>query len=428
MAGDTFTGFLHLIKPEIGGSRDAWGQKFHQDMDKIDVWAKGVDTLAKDAVYKSIQKDAQGNTVKQVVAGPVDFSAAVNLNDVASVGKLLTAKEGVVVSEGKSFTAGEGFFRETPGKTHLEIVTGSANNFRIVNVAYTQELFKVDPASILYKGGAMWHSGNLTPGNYYDKTSTAQQLGYGDHKIVKANAQLILEYGGVYAWGIMSASNSELQLRDTNGGETKFAVRTNGSLWSSQMGDINDRIESRAKSWADDRIANYDVQVAGSYANKNSTDPQNFAGAGQFAPYLDIVRGNVVRMRMEVEANGTFSFKDGDRNDGWLSFWSDGNIWSKLWNNTVDGRIEQRAREFADDRLASATNRINNKTIRYTYAGDLDNHWNLNGGNYAEPFNGAFMTTRNTTSDGYALQWSGSRWRYIQMSDSNGTWYHITYS
>lgn len=427
MAGDTFTEFLNLIKPEIGGSRDAWGQKFHQDMDEIDVWAKGVDTLAKDAVYKSIQKDAQGNTVKQVVAGPVDFSAAVNLNDVASVGKLLTAKEGVVVPEGKSFTAGAGFFHEAPGKAYLEIVTGSANNFRIVNAAYTQELFKVDPTSILYKGGAMWHQGNLTPGNYYDKTSTAQQLGYGDHKISKANAQLILEYGGVYAWGIMSASNSELQLRDTNGGETKFAVRTNGSLWSSQMGDINDRIESRAKSWADDRIANYNAQVASTYANKNSGDAQLFAGAGQFVPYLDIVRGGVVRMRMEVGAGGAFDFKNGDTGDVWLSFGSDGNIWSKLWNNTVNGRIEQRAREFADDRLASATNRINNKTLRYTYAGDLDNNWNLNGGNYAEPYNGAFMTTRNTFFDGYTTYWSGGRWRYIQMSDSNGTWYHINY-
>lgn len=44
---DAYTEFLNLTKPEVGASRDSWGDKWNTNAGKLDAWAKGIDAAVK---------------------------------------------------------------------------------------------------------------------------------------------------------------------------------------------------------------------------------------------------------------------------------------------------------------------------------------------------------------------------------------------
>ncbi len=67
----------------------------------------------------------------------------------------------------------------------------------------------------------------------------------------------------------------------------------------------------------------------------------------------------------------------------------------------LNTRIETRCADFANDRLNTATNRINNKSARLAYVGEL-NCGNY-GTNMAEPWGGGVITgLQSNNGSGYA--------------------------
>lgn len=145
------------------------------------------------------------------------------------------------------------------------------------------------------------------------------------------------------------------------------------------MGDLNNRIEDRAYAWAATR-----------QANLGYTPVEQGGGA-----YMG---GNKIRIGWDGPANAARLQVD----DLQLE-----RILTRNWINPI---ID----------------------IRLAYAGDLDNNWNVNAGGtgdpYSEPYGGAVITSRYTTSYAAVTYWSGARWRYLQKQDSYGNWYTVGYA
>ena len=67
----------------------------------------------------------------------------------------------------------------------------------------------------------------------------------------------LVEYRGTGTdkwWGYYDTDGGQFKFSYNEG--VKFQVGTDGALWTSQLGDLNSRIESRALAFANDRVAN----------------------------------------------------------------------------------------------------------------------------------------------------------------------------
>lgn len=148
--------------------------------------------------------------------------------------------------------------------------------------------------------------------------------------------------------------------------------------------------------------------------NKNTGATQQIYSPISFnTNYIDIVRGGVLRCRQIIDPSGNVIFQNGDSNDNYFYFNTAGAVWTKQFGD-LNTRIE---------------NRINNKSFRFAYAGDLYSDWNRDANNFQEPYWGAAMTVVNFISSGAAGDHiGGARWRYAQMSDSGGNWYSCSYA
>ena len=193
----------------------------------------------------------------------------------------------------------------------------------------------------------------------------------GDLQIQKAYPNLALHYPGVRIWNMNVREWGGLAIQ-ANGTGDLFQFRDNGSIWTAQFGDVHDRIENRARAWAETRQApigfNPVEQSGGPYQGTNKVRLGWDGGA----------------LRVSVDGG------DHDK------------ILHRSWINAI-------------------------QDIRLVYAGDLDNNWNLNT-SYAEPYQGGVLTSRYTTSYAAATSWSGGRWRYLQKQDSHGNWYTVGYA
>ena len=82
----------------------------------------------------------------------------------------------------------------------------------------------------------------------------------GDLKIEKTYAALRMVYPGVREWFWQVRENGYMYAWDQSANTARFAIGHDGSLWCSQLGDINNRIETRARDWANDRVANLNTR------------------------------------------------------------------------------------------------------------------------------------------------------------------------
>jgi hypothetical protein len=500
---DTFSGFLNLVRPEVGGSRDAWGDKWNDNANKIDTWASATDALAKAAVSKTV-------ATEQAMAGVLKLSA------------------GGTVPRAQKMVFGLGYISETV--SYFETILGDANQWRIVNNGYTAELFRVDTGGAYVKNQVVYHTGNFTPGNYFDRTQAGQQQLAGPFSINMANPYFDLTYGNVMRLRQIVDSNGTWIVRNGDSGDNFFYVTSGGAVYTKQFGDLNTRIEARGGAYRDDA-----VNRANQYYEDRAPFRTNVAGQQRVVGDMEIFKAYPA---VSFHYSGNKEWRVQVRENGWLYFGEDfaaqfriafqagtGNIWSVAWGGyltdyvearakawgadaiananayyearapirgnvggeqsmagalkismanpyirweypgvsqwyqqlqgdryfrwyadgtqnfsfgpggdlwmaqfgDLNNRIETRAGDYANDRLNTATNRINNKSLRFVLAGDLDNTWNYDGG-FGEPYGGAVITTRRTTTGGNGPTVTGMRWRYAQMSNSDGAWYTVQYA
>lgn len=78
----------------------------------------------------------------------------------------------------------------------------------------------------------------------------------GQLMISYANPQFKLDNPGQRQWGL-DVNGTTLRAIDWSAGAARFQIGADGSLWSSQLGDLNNRINGQALAYANDRVANF---------------------------------------------------------------------------------------------------------------------------------------------------------------------------
>lgn len=230
---DAFTQFLNLTKPEIGASRDAWGEKLNGNSDTLDVWAKATDLLAKAAVSKSA-------TDAQALSGPL---AVTPYLDIVRSGALRArwrvAENGLVVlSNGDN---GDELFRVNPNDGAVWIKQLGDLNNRIETRANDFATARANSA----QGAASSYTNTQLEAI---RTQLWQRTA--DLQIAKSLPSLILSPPDGIGWKVFAAGDNYLHFRNQGANDDYFRIGPDGSLWTSQFGDLNQRIESRANTYA----------------------------------------------------------------------------------------------------------------------------------------------------------------------------------
>ncbi|UYW27729.1 hypothetical protein OKC48_04235 [Methylorubrum extorquens] len=226
--------------------------------------------------------------------------------------------------------------------------------------------------------GNKWLSTRLAEidGNANNRVAKTGDTMSGDLTISKANPSVNFFYGGVYSSRLWVGNDAVFRYSHNEGSGDQFRISPGGAVWTAQFGDLNSRIEDRAYAWAATR-----------QANLGYTPVEQGGG-----PYQS---GNKIRLGWDGTAM-RLSVDGGDHE----------RVLHRSWINPI---ID----------------------IRWVHAGDLGNDWNLNAYNgdpYSEPYPGAAITSRYTTSYAAVTYWTGARWRYLQKQDSYGNWYTVGYA
>lgn len=201
-----------------------------------------------------------------------------------------------------------------------------------------------------------------------------------------------------------------------------FYITPAGAVWTQQFGDLNARIEARAQSFADDRLATARAE----YGQKVAKAGDVMSGDLQITknyPTFRMLYPSVRDLGWQVRDDGKTYLWDFTGNTWLVNFGIDGSISTKQFGD-VNSRIEARAQAFADDRLTTATARINNKSARLAFVqdtviGDVGNSVTWEG------VSGGVIT--GLQQNGTTGQARAFRVRQLQMSDSNGSWYACGY-
>jgi hypothetical protein len=249
---DTYTEFLNLTKPEVGGSRDTWGDKYNANFQAIDTWAKSVDSNAKNAVLKD--------------------------GSVAVAGQLL-------------FTGNTGGIQLMPRDSvgSSQVVYSASGAFRVYDVAAATDILNINGAT-----GAIVSKqfGDLK--TYIDgkvaKDGTSVMTG--DLKLTGATSRspnLRWEYTGVGAWKARVIGGNRFQLADDTEQTEYFSVGTDGSVSTKQFGDLNTRIEARCNNIYNNVVVSARMAYAGDLGND-----WNANGVSYNEPYS----GGVIVSRM----------------------------------------------------------------------------------------------------------------------------------
>lgn len=370
---DSYTGFLNLTKPEVGGSRDSWGAKIDANFDLIDAWAKATDALATDALPRTrLNKDVNGATIPWAVAPDVNFTGALSVAGIAASGNYVGAK-GKFIGVGGSRLNDALDASSNPSFTDIQ--TNTANWFRVVNNTYDTVLLSINTAGGSINGKGIWTAANLV--SPLDRAVATVQSLAGDIQVSKVVPRYSWNHPSVRAWAATVETDGFLSIFDTTGGARRAYFGTDGSLWLSQFGDLNTRIETRAAFFADDRLASAKAYTnsytATNYVNK-AGDTMTGSLAVSFAnPYFDLTYPGTIRMRQTVDGNGSWILRNGDAGNNFAYITTGGAMWLAQFGD-LSTRIDTRAASFADDRLNTAkayTNSYSLPKTGGTLSGDL---------------------------------------------------------
>lgn len=218
-----------------------------------------------------------------------------------------------------------------------------------------------------------------------------------------------------FCWRLLTYGRSgdgfSFQYQD---GSAKFQVSAAGEVITSQLGDLNARIEARGLAYQQ-AAQGTSVQKSG---GTMSGDLQLNANLGSASPGVRFVYPSNADWLIRGIGGDQLQFCDGARSIQYFAFSANGAINTRQFGD-LNARIENRGQAFAD----SAVNR-SVSSVRWVYVGDLYNSYNLNNG-MAEPYGGSAMTGRATNADGTANgAWIPGifRWRQLQINIPNQGW------
>lgn len=190
----------------------------------------------------------------------------------------------------------------------------------------------------------VWHSGNLNPSaDYVNKSNGQTQQMNQQLQIVNSDPMFRVvnqNTGGDFG---LRASGNTFQICD--GGRTVAYVQvgTDGSLYTSQLGDLNSRIEARASAYASN-AASSRVAKAG--------DIMDGALEVRFSePFIWLHSPGAVRKRIWLTNDGYLRWRDQNENDDVFRFGPNGDLWTKQFGD-LNNRIETRASAYANTRQA----------------------------------------------------------------------------
>lgn len=236
---DTYTDFLNLVQPEVGGSRDSWGTKDNANLALIDAWAKRVDAQAVDALARRLAPGADVTT-PQVVAGPVSFS------------------KGVSAPSGSTSTLGDVLAARADGTGLIAL----GNTTR--GLQWTGTEYRMPGGELFVAGYKAWHAGNLAPEGLADKAATVLQKFAANLQVFKDRPGVeLVDNQGRGDWRLWVGNAGNLNWTSNSGSNPEAIVQVgrDGSIYSKQFGDLNARIEARAKAYADSAGGYTDARV-----------------------------------------------------------------------------------------------------------------------------------------------------------------------
>ncbi|MCK2056432.1 hypothetical protein J7U37_20280 [Methylobacterium sp. 37f] len=273
------------------------------------------------------------------------------------------------------------------------------------------------------RGAAYRDSANAnTSANYMAKTGAAANGGLyinGGSSYANVQPSLSLFYGGLEHWNIMAASDGNLYFRNGDNGDARMRLNRDGSLWTKQFGDLNQRIEDRTANRRDEANAN----TAANYFNKATGTQQNVNNIPSFnAAAIDIVRGGVLRARWVVDGSGNTILQNGDNGDNFFYVNTGGAVWTKQFGD-LNTRIEDRAYAHAAGQAGSRVSKTGDTmtgtleiqgaypTLRLHYPNVR--YWDMNVREW-----GGISLTPNGSGETHQFKADGSIWT-SQMGDIN---------
>jgi hypothetical protein len=329
---DTYTSFLNLTKPEVGASRDTWGDKYNANFQALDTWAKGTDDALKSNITLANTKVAKAGD--------------------AMTGDLLLNKSYPSVQ-----------FQIPDGTKRGWQMSDADKQIRWVD--YTTG----NPEFSIANGGAVWTKqlGDLK--TYVDTGVAAATAARGD-RVAKGGdtmtgalqvsgdfPQLRFQRGNKssgYGWYAHTDDRVYLQKYNADGSYNAnlLNVGPNGELSTAPLGDLGQRIETRAQAWADDRL----TTARGEYNQKVAKSGDTMTGnliVNKAYPAVNLYYYNVLAGSWIIDSDARMKFRNTDNGDIYWSVGTAGDMWCKQFGD-VNTRIEQRAADFANDRLATA--------------------------------------------------------------------------
>jgi hypothetical protein len=231
-----------------------------------------------------------------------------------------------------------------------------------------------------------------TANNYFNKTTgTAQQVS----NIPSFNAGAIdIVRGGIYRGRIETGSDAYIRLKNGDANTQSHAFGPGGDIWTSQFGDLNNRIEDRSAAWArqesvaraNERVAKTGDTMTGDLTVNKAYPTLNMLYGGvrhvgwqvreDAQTYLwDHSLGNW-QMRVDtggsIVARGSVYTGNGSANlatngDVWGAAW--GNRWLSARVNEVDANASNRVAKTGDTMSGDLTINKANPSVNFYYYG-----------------------------------------------------------
>lgn len=227
----------------------------------------------------------------------------------------------------------------------------------------------------------------------------------------------------------VTGAGSQVVLDDRNGGTSavlyqssnvfavfmgadRFKIGIDGSVWSSQIGDFATALRSAGP----DISGKFDKsggQITGDLRISKTFPAVYFDWPAGFSTYWQLQDSGYLYYKSSIDQSLIFWIGPGG-DFGSKQFGTDPS------NGSLNQRIEDRAKAWT-----------NQKTARLVLAGDksaadLIAATGGQNGVMVEPFPGAVVTGLAGSNAWNLLQ--NARWRYMQLNDTNGAWYTVSYA
>ena len=226
---DSNTPNFNLVKPEIGGSDDVWGEKLNSNFDKIDTAVAS--RASKTEVVPKTGGTYYGNLTINNNAPTIEFADSDNwgcLIHCNSNGFHVLRRTGEYAWDGG------------PNGRHPMVLNLSNGDMAVSGAVYSGGNLYAGNAQFALDGnvyGTLW-GGYLSTWLANNKVDKAGDTMTGNLVINKAYPILSLYYPGVYHWRMFTNSDASLSFGNGDTGDGKVTFGAGGTIWTVQIGDL----------------------------------------------------------------------------------------------------------------------------------------------------------------------------------------------